>query len=79
MIKTLNNAERFLLVYVDLNDHLIYFNENEVVESYKYFTWNEIELFHSFNSRDRRISIIPLPIETKKLWQKKRKKEKCWQ
>lgn len=71
MIKTLNNAERFLLVYVDLNDHLIYFNENEVVESYKYFTWNEIELFYSFNSRDRRISINPLPNEIKKALAKK--------
>ena len=66
MIKTLKNAERYLLVYVDLKEHLIYFNENEIVESYKYFTWNAIELFYTFNSRDRRISIKPLPIEIRK-------------
>ena len=73
MIKTLNNAERFLLVYVDLNERRIYFNENEVVENYKYFNWNVIELYYSFNSRDRKVNINPLPSKIKEVLEKSSK------
>ena len=54
-------------------EHLIYFNEHTIVDNYKFINWNELELFGSYSSRNRTVSIKPLPAEVKEVLAKKAK------
>ena len=73
MIQTREKTQIFSPVYVDWNEHLIYFNEHTIVDNYKFINWNELELFRSYSSRNRKVCIKPLPAEVKEVLAKKAK------
>ena len=74
MIQKQENTRIYSPVYVDWDKHLIYFNEHTIVDNYKFINWNELELFASYNSEGRKVSINPLPTEVNEDLAKKAKR-----
>ena len=65
MIRKQENTRIYSPVYVNWNEHLIYFNKHTIVDNYKFINWNELELFASYDSKGQKVNINPLPPEVK--------------